>query len=28
MFHVHYKPLWAGIGEPDSHFRKPVAQGG
>jgi hypothetical protein len=27
MFHVHYKPLWAAIGEPDSRFRKPAAQG-
>ena len=27
MFHVHYKPLWAAIGEPDSRFRKPNAQG-
>ena len=27
MFHVHYKPLWAAIGEPDSRFRKPTAQG-
>jgi hypothetical protein len=26
-FHVHYKPLWAAIGEPDSRFRKPTAQG-
>ena len=27
MFHVHYKPLWAAIGEPDDRFRKPAAQG-
>ena len=27
MFHVHYKPLWAAIGEPDSRFRKPTATG-
>lgn len=27
MFHVHYKPLWSAIGEPDSRFRKPAAQG-
>jgi hypothetical protein len=27
MFHVHYKPLWTAIGEPDSRFRKPAAQG-
>lgn len=27
MFHVHYKPLWAAIGEPDSRFRKPTAAG-
>jgi hypothetical protein len=27
MFHVHYKPLWAAIGEPDSRFRKPAALG-
>ncbi len=27
IFHVHYKPLWAAIGEPDSRFRKPTAQG-
>jgi hypothetical protein len=27
MFHVHYKPLWAAIGEPDNRFRKPAAQG-
>lgn len=27
MFHVHYKPLWAAIGEPDSRFRKPNALG-
>ena len=26
MFHVHYKPLWAAIGEPDNRFRKPTAQ--
>jgi hypothetical protein len=26
MFHVHYKPLWAGIGEPDNRWRKPAAQ--
>jgi hypothetical protein len=28
MFHVHYKPLWAAIGEPDSRFRKPAERGG
>jgi hypothetical protein len=27
IFHVHYKPLWAAIGEPDSRFRKPAAPG-
>jgi hypothetical protein len=27
MFHVHYKPLWAAIGQPDSRFRKPAAPG-
>src|SRR4029453_2993376 len=27
MFHVHYKPLWAAIGQPDNRFRKPAAQG-
>ena len=27
MFHVHYKPLWAAIGEPDNRLRKPTAQG-
>jgi hypothetical protein len=27
MFHVHYKPLWAAIGEPDSRVRKPNAPG-
>ena len=27
MFHVHYKPLWAAVGEPDSRFRKPAAPG-
>ena len=27
MFHVHYKSLWAAIGEPDNRFRKPAAQG-
>jgi hypothetical protein len=27
MFHVHYKPLWAAVGEPDSRFRKPAALG-
>ncbi len=27
MFHVHYKALWAAIGEPDSRFRKPAALG-
>jgi len=27
MFHVHYKPLWTAIGEPDNRFRKPTAQG-
>jgi len=24
MFHVHYKPLWAAIAEPDNRFRKPT----
>lgn len=27
LFHVHYKPLWSAIGEPDSRFRKPAALG-
>jgi hypothetical protein len=27
MVHLHYKPLWAAIGEPDNRFRKPTAQG-
>jgi hypothetical protein len=27
MIHVHYKPLWAAIGEPDSRFRKAAAPG-
>lgn len=27
LFHVHYKPLWAAIEEPDSRFRKPAALG-
>src|SRR5919106_3678547 len=27
MCHVHYKPLWAAVGEPDNRFRKPAAQG-
>jgi len=27
MFHIHYKPLWTAIGEPDNRFRKPAAQG-
>jgi len=27
LFHVHYKPLWAAVGEPDSRFRKPAALG-
>jgi len=27
MFHVHYKPLWTAIGEPDNRFRKPAAPG-
>ncbi len=27
MFHLHYKPLWAAIGQPDNRFRKPAAQG-
>ncbi|MBP7619388.1 MAG: hypothetical protein KA745_00355 [Gemmatimonadales bacterium] len=27
LFHVHYKPLWAAIGEPDSRFRKPAMLG-
>ena len=26
-FHVHYKPLWTAIGEPDNRFRKPTAPG-
>jgi hypothetical protein len=25
MFHVHYKPLWAAVGEPDNRFRKAAA---
>lgn len=27
MFHVHHKPLYAAIGEPDNRHRKPVAIG-
>jgi hypothetical protein len=27
MFHVHYKPVWSAIGEPDSRLRKPAAPG-
>ena len=27
LYHLHYKPLWAAIGEPDSRFRKPAALG-
>src|SRR5690606_23822769 len=27
MFHVHYKPLWTAIREPDSRFRKRAAPG-
>jgi hypothetical protein len=27
MFHVHYKPVWAAVGEPDNRFRKPAAPG-
>ena len=27
MFHVHYKPLWAAIAEPDNRFRKAAAPG-
>ena len=27
LFHVHYKPLWGAIGEPDSRFRKPAPLG-
>jgi hypothetical protein len=27
MFHVHYKPLWTAVGEPDNRFRKPAAPG-
>ena len=27
MIHVHYKPLWAAVGEPDNRFRKPAAPG-
>jgi hypothetical protein len=27
MFHVHYKPLWTAIREPDTRFRKRAAQG-
>jgi hypothetical protein len=27
LFHVHYKPLWTAIGEPDSRYRKPAALG-
>jgi hypothetical protein len=27
MFQLHYKPLWAAVGEPDSRFRKPAALG-
>jgi hypothetical protein len=25
MFHLHYKPLWAAVGEPDNRVRKPAA---
>jgi hypothetical protein len=27
LFHVHYKPLWTAVGEPDSRYRKPAALG-
>ena len=27
MIHVHYKPLWAAVGEPDTRLRKPAPQG-
>jgi hypothetical protein len=27
MFHLHYKPLWRAIGEPDNRFRKAAAPG-
>jgi Phage integrase family len=27
MFHLHYKPLWSAVGEPDNRFRKPAAPG-
>jgi hypothetical protein len=27
LYHLHYKPLWAAIGEPDSRFRKPATLG-
>lgn len=27
MFHVHYKPLWAATGEPDSRYRKAATPG-
>lgn len=27
LFHLHFKPLWAAIGEPDSRFRKPASPG-
>lgn len=27
MFHVHYKPLWTAVGEPDSRFRKAAPLG-
>lgn len=27
MFHVHYKPLWTAVGEPDNRFRKAAAPG-
>ncbi|RPJ83352.1 MAG: hypothetical protein EHM13_07680, partial [Acidobacteria bacterium] len=27
LFHLHYKPLWSAIGEPDSRFRKAATLG-
>ena len=27
LFHLHYKPLWAAIGEPDNRFRKATTHG-
>jgi hypothetical protein len=24
LFHLHYKPLYAAVGEPDNRFRRPM----